>query len=383
MGNGILLIDDDTTLLSLLRYRLCDRFPLSTATSGEEAVARIAAGERPEVVVCDMRMGGMDGVTTLAKIKELAPEAVRMMLTANTDATTAVAAINAGEIFRFFVKPPEIEVVAAGIDAARRQHQLIVAERELLESTLAGSVKVLLDILALASPAAFGRATRLRGWARTVASALDLPDRWKLDLAAMLAPIGLLSVPAEVVLKLKSGQGLSEAERRMVAAAPDAAYAIIAQIPRLTEIAAIVRLIRRGFDGSGDPADAPSGTDIPVEARILAILEALATLVSGPEPVAADFKRLAGDPRFDPILFEWMRAALEIASDPKRRSPWTRILPVAAIAPGMVLAGDVVMDDGRLFLAAETEISLAHVARLRNLVELGRLRDAIGVFARE
>ena len=102
--------------------------------------------------------------------------------------------------------PPEL--MEQGLDAAREQYRLVTAERELLEKTLAGSVKVLIDMLAMASPIAFSRATRIRNWARKVGAGLGLPQRWQLEIAAMLGPVGLLSVPSEVLLKLQKSSRL-------------------------------------------------------------------------------------------------------------------------------------------------------------------------------
>ena len=47
----------------------------------------------------------MDGVELLAKVREIAPDTVRMMLTGNADQQTALEAVNQGHIFRFMTKP--------------------------------------------------------------------------------------------------------------------------------------------------------------------------------------------------------------------------------------------------------------------------------------
>lgn len=380
MNGGILLIDDDVNLLAAMKRQFRGKFALETATSGEEAIARIAAGSIPAVVVCDMRMGGMDGVTTLARIKEIAPDTVRLMLTGNADMQTAVDAINTGSIFRFLTKPCPPEMMEMGLNAALEQHRLVMAERELLEKTLAGSVKVLIDMLAMASPLAFGRATRIRRWARKVGTALNLPQRWQLELGAMLGPIGLLSVPREVIEKLQAKQPLSDVERRMIEHSPEAARNIIANIPRLAGVARIIHLQNRGFDGSGFPADGPKGTDIPLDARLLAILTALSNVAAGPDPVRADFETLrARAAQFDPTLLERVRTALEVGTDRSREGRESKLLPTALLLPDMILAKDVVTVDGRLVLSAEVQISEAHVESLRNLAKIKRIADQVVV----
>ncbi|MGE4528305.1 MAG: HD domain-containing phosphohydrolase [Rhodospirillaceae bacterium] len=381
MNETILLVDDDVNLLSSMKRQYRGKFTLETATSGEEAVERIAAGPAPAVVVCDMRMGGMNGVSTLAKIKEAAPDTVRLMLTGNADMQTAIDAINDGSIFRFLTKPCPPELMEAGLAAALEQHRLVMAERELLEKTLGGSVKVLIDMLAMASPLAFGRATRIRGWARKVAAELNLPQRWQIEIAAMLGPVGLLSVPPEVIAKLHAKQPLSEIERRMIDHSPEAARNIIAHIPRLAGVAKVVSLQHRGFDGSGFPADGPKGTDIPLDARVLKILTELSNVAAGVSPSRADFETLSlRSQQFDPALFERVRGVLEVSTDHAHGARPVKKLATALLIPEMVLAADVMTTDGRLVLSALVQISETHVESLRNLARLKRIADSIAVF---
>ncbi len=384
MSGEILVVDDDPNLLSAMKRQFRGKFALETASSGEEAVARVASGNIPSVVVCDMRMGGMDGVATLAKIKELSPDTVRLMLTGNADMQTAVDAINTGSIFRFLTKPCPPETMEAGLIAAQEQYRLVTAEKELLEKTLGGSVKVLIDMLAMASPLAFGRATRIRRWARVVGLALDLPARWQLEIAAMLGPIGLLSVPPEVIAKLHAKAPLSDVERKMIEESPGAARNIIANIPRLAGVARIIHLQNRGFDGSGYPAEGPSGTNIPMDARILNILNALSNVTGGADPTRADFAALGAQAaRFDGTLMERIRSVLEVATDRGREGRKVKGLPTALLLPDMILAADVTTGDGRLVLSAEVQISQAHVESLRNLARVKRIPDLVSVLVED
>lgn len=72
------------------------------------------------------------------------------MLTGNSDQQTAIDAVNEGNIFRFLTKPCPPEMLAGALHAGIRQYQLVTAEKELLEKTLRGSIKVLTDVLSRA-----------------------------------------------------------------------------------------------------------------------------------------------------------------------------------------------------------------------------------------
>ena len=95
------------------------------------------------VVVSDMRMPGMDGIELLSKIKARSPETIRVMLTGTGDFDTAINAINEGSIFRFLSKPCSKEVMAQTLTAALAQYRLVTAEKQIMEQTLSGCIRVL------------------------------------------------------------------------------------------------------------------------------------------------------------------------------------------------------------------------------------------------
>jgi len=381
MSSSILIIDDDVNLLSAMKRQLRGKFLIITAQGGEEAVALLSeTKDLPAVILCDMRMGGMNGVETLRRAKDLSPESVRMMLTGNADMQTAIDAINNGNIFRFLTKPCAPEVLEAGLEAAMEQHRLIVAERELLETTLVGSIKVMMDVLALAYPQGYSRATRIRQWVRKLNTSANMPHRWQLDIAAMLAPLGMLSVPDEVLMKVHLHMPLTDTEQWLVDRAPEMARDIIANVPRLNGVAQIVYLQNKGFDGSGPPENGPVGGDIPIDARLLKILNDLGETCKNMAPGIADFAVLEANPeRYDLTLLRKVKATLIVPEETTKAAK--RRLTTALLLPGMDLADDVVNREGRLILAGLTPLSEQHIDRLRNLAKLRLIEDIIVVFA--
>lgn len=370
MPERVLLIDDDPNLLSALQRQLRKQFALTCAEGGSQALQVVAeANEKREpfaVAVCDMRMPGMDGIEVLSRIRTQAPETVRMMLTGNADQQTAIDAINHGSIFRFFTKPCPAEDLAVGIQAGIDQHHLITAERELLESTLAGSVKVLADVVAMNDPVAYGLATRLREWVRLLTVEFKLPSRWQLDMAAMLLPIGQVAIPPELIAKKRRGETLTEAETSLFVRAPEAGRNLIANIPRLGKVAETIWLQDRGYDGSGFPSDGPRGVDIPFDARLLKILKDLAEACpSGiPDPCAfAQLDRNRG--QYDPALLVKVRSCL--VSLLGSTAPVEAEVPVSTLRSGHLVLSDIRLTNGHLILAANTMLSAAQVERLRSL----------------
>lgn len=236
----ILLVDDEPNVLASYSRTLRKHFAVECAPSAQDALRMIDAGEDFAVIVSDMRMPGVDGVTFLAQVKQRAPQSVRMMLTGNADQQTAIDAVNEGNIFRFLTKPCAPERLIRMINAGCRQYRLATAERELLERTLRGSVDILIEMLSLLSPEIFGRSQRLKRYMRHMASAQRLEDIWQYELAAALSQLGCISLSAELMEKVNAGQPLEPSEERLLAAHPAVGQRLIGKIPRLEAIGQMV-----------------------------------------------------------------------------------------------------------------------------------------------
>ncbi len=100
----ILLVDDDRDLLKLISLRLtASGYTVQTAESGEQALALLAVS-RPQLVITDLRMEGMDGLTLFERIHHNLPTLPVIILTAHGTIPDAVAATRRG-VFSFLTKP--------------------------------------------------------------------------------------------------------------------------------------------------------------------------------------------------------------------------------------------------------------------------------------
>jgi CheY-like chemotaxis protein len=97
-------VDDEVGNLRTFELAFRRDFSIVTAESGSEALALIA-NEPIAVVLSDHRMPGMSGTDLLARVREMAPRAIRLLVTAYGDATTLAQAINDGCIYRYIPKP--------------------------------------------------------------------------------------------------------------------------------------------------------------------------------------------------------------------------------------------------------------------------------------
>jgi two-component system, NtrC family, response regulator HupR/HoxA len=100
----ILLVDDEPRVLDALEAILAAEFRVFRAESGDDAL-RLLQAEEVAVILTDYRMPRMTGVELLRRSQEIAPDAIRIVLTAYTDVDSLMEAINTGRIYHFVPKP--------------------------------------------------------------------------------------------------------------------------------------------------------------------------------------------------------------------------------------------------------------------------------------
>ncbi|MGI9333089.1 MAG: sigma 54-interacting transcriptional regulator [Gammaproteobacteria bacterium] len=116
-GAHVLIVDDDPGLLRLLSLRLESAgYEVDTADSGSNALQRVAA-DRPDLVISDLRMDGMDGLALLDQLGRRAPGLPVLMITAHGTIPDAVSATQHGA-FGFLTKPIDKDELMAQVQRA-------------------------------------------------------------------------------------------------------------------------------------------------------------------------------------------------------------------------------------------------------------------------
>ncbi|MGA3100431.1 MAG: response regulator [Terracidiphilus sp.] len=133
MTERILFVDDDGRVLDGLKRMLHGEFDVETALSGTEGLATIHLFGPFAVVISDMRMPVLDGAEFLARVRELSPQTVRMLLTGYKDLSCAIAAVNEGQIFRYLTKPCSKEEMVSAIRLGLAQYRDNVKAAEIIK----------------------------------------------------------------------------------------------------------------------------------------------------------------------------------------------------------------------------------------------------------
>jgi response regulator RpfG family c-di-GMP phosphodiesterase len=352
----VLCVDDESYVLEGLCDTLRRGFDVRVAADGAEGLVILRSDpDSFAVVISDMRMPGMAGSEFLREARHVAPDVVGMLLTGYADVDSAIRAVNEVQLFRFLTKPCESAELINACAAAAAQHQLKVAERELLEQTLHGSVDALVEVLALANPAAFGRGVRLKTLAGRLACAVDLESCWEVEVAAMLAHIGAVTLPQVTVERLYAGVSLRDHELAMAERVPDVTRRLLAKIPRLEGVVEILDHYQRPFD-----RDSPDA--VPIGARVLRIAvdyDELESAGSG-ETIAVGVMRGRGT--YDPSLL----SAFARTVGARRAGPVVHEVSVAELRVGMTLADDVRNLTGGLLVVRGQPVSEQLIDRLAN-----------------
>jgi response regulator RpfG family c-di-GMP phosphodiesterase len=381
IGTQVLFVDDDANILSGYKRALHKRYEIVTCLSGEEGLNKIASDGPFAVIVADMQMPGMNGIEFLRKAQDAAPSTVRLMLTGNADQKTAADAVNQGHVFSFLTKPCPAESLDLALSNAMKQYRLIMAEKELLEHTLNGAIKVLSDVLAMLDPQAFGRAERLREEMKVIAKWFQAPRPWELELGATLSQIGFVSVPQALILKARSGFHLTGAERDILARVPLTGAALLENIPRLGNVAEIVRYQQKNFDGTGLPNDTVFGEAIPIGARILKVLNELLEMEAAKKSRPEAFRSMRRtEGIFDPKVLEALAACFDVYIEGKDgEQTRTASVRVNDLIVGNILADDIKTAEGALIITAGSQVTAPLLQKLRNFAELGGLQEPITI----
>jgi FixJ family two-component response regulator len=366
----VLCVDDEPLLLEGLERTLRESFEVVTETKPLAALTLLEKREHDFVaVISDMRMPVMDGAKFLACAAELAPDATRLLLTGHAEVSAAIAAVNTGRIFRFLCKPcPPVELLGA-VEAAAELHRLRRLERELLEQTVTGSVRLLSEVLGLVAPRVFTHNQRLQEYVLFMAKRLGRTDGWRFELAACLHLIGCVGLPEETLNRALAGTPLSEEESQAFAEHPLMAHRLLKKIPRFEDVAEMLRLQA----DNADPGDV--SPDVELGARMLRVARHLEQLVTQGLDEAQAIAEL------EPIAVPAERELLRLLAE---RRPVAQVgeikeLRVGQMTAQMVLTEDVKTKTGVVVVPAQKQLTSLLLERLMRFSRAGVLVEPVKV----
>jgi DNA-binding response OmpR family regulator len=353
----ILCVDDEPYVLDGLRDVLRRSFDVRVATSGATGLSMLR--DEPEayaIAMSDMRMPVMSGADFLRQARTVAPDAVRILLTGHADLEVAIKAVNGVRLFRYLTKPTDSGELLRTCAAALGHHRQQAAEQAVLEQTVHATVDTLSDVLALANPAVFGRASRVKVLAARLGRALGLANAWEVEVAAMLSQVGAITLPQATAEKVHAGLPLEDAEAAMVARVPDVTRRLIANIPRLD---GVLDLLDRSYGDAPLPASDPAAAG----AQIIRIARDYDSLESQGAARRVAIGAMRGRGIYDDHFMDVFARVLDAGS----AAPPVQEVELAGLEVGTTLAVDAVTLNGTVLAARGQPVTDALLERLLNI----------------
>jgi putative nucleotidyltransferase with HDIG domain len=271
----VLFVDDEQSIRNAIKRIYLERDDLSClfASSGPEGLA-ILAEKEVWVIISDYLMPGMRGIEFLAKAKALRPDTVRIMMTAYSDLSIAIDAINKSEAYRFITKPWNNQELMDTVDEALLRYQLIQSlsgEDESVYFSLAQAVE-------LKDHYTKGHCDRVARYAVALAEAVGLNNDFIHDIkhGSWLHDCGKIGVPEDV---LNFPGRLLDEQLETIMQHPLWGSEVARQARMSDTVINIILYHHERFDGNGYPTRL-TGEQIPIEARIVVIADVFDALYS-------------------------------------------------------------------------------------------------------
>ncbi|HEX9191519.1 MAG TPA: HD domain-containing phosphohydrolase, partial [Candidatus Deferrimicrobiaceae bacterium] len=280
----ILVVDDEEFLRAVVRERLeRSGYHVEEAASGEEALDKLGNG-RYSVLLTDLSMAGIDGLTLLGEWSRRSPETAGIVMSANAELGTAVNALKMGAC-DYITKPFNFEVLLLTIQNALRKKDIerqlldyrinlerkVKEQTDLINSMYVRSIDALIKALEAKDFYTRGHSQRVTIYSVAIAREMGLPEEGieMLRKAAVLHDLGKIGV-REVVLN-KPGR-LTEEEFGEIVRHPETAMRILEPIPFFQPLLPAILHHHERFDGRGYPAGL-AGEKIPLPSRIMAVAD--------------------------------------------------------------------------------------------------------------
>ncbi|GLY04236.1 two-component system response regulator [Actinoplanes sp. NBRC 101535] len=360
----VLLVDTDEGVLRELVSQLGRSLRLVTATSGEQALQVLAESGPVAAVVCDLRLPGMDGIELLWHLQIDHPDTTRVLHTSAGDIDTAMAAINSGGVYRYLLKPASTGELRGAVHDAVAQNGQAVGERQLLDQTLRASIQALFGVLELASPVVFARAGRIRTLVAELCGALQLDAHWEIEVAAMAAQLGAVTVPPAVLQKRERGLPLNTDEQAMIDAMPRVAARLLHDIPNMQDVVAMILGL------AGEPA--PDGGRSPLVESGIGVMRTAIDFESLESRGITDANAISALDEKG-ICPQHVLTALRKVKGVQAAKDVTKTVNTKELEVGMRLAEDLVATNGLVLIGrgtVATEVMLDRLTNFARVVEL-------------
>lgn len=297
MNEKILIIDDELAPRESIRMVLKDHYEVYTAAGAHEGM-EIMEQDNIDLVVMDIKMPRMDGITALQEMKKKFPDTEVILLTAYASLETARDAIRFGA-FDYLIKPFDKDdvllVVRKGLEKRRTSNDLrqerdkLLSRASYLEEQVntartnimtcyEGTIKALILTIDAKDRYTYKHSNRVAQLSISLATAMGVPDNTikEINHAASIHDIGKIGIEESI---LRKNGHLTPDEYEEIKKHPYIGVRIVQSVPFLEDAIPVIHYHHERFDGQGYP-EGMKGKDIPLSARIVVVADAVDAMMS-------------------------------------------------------------------------------------------------------
>jgi putative nucleotidyltransferase with HDIG domain len=295
----VLFVDDEPVILKAFSRAFRGRDVEVHLAEGAEDGLRLVKSMTFTVVVSDLRMPGLDGAQMLGQIRQLQPEAIRILVSGRADFLSTVDIINRVGLFRFLLKPWRVDELRGVIQQAIDRYEIERTNRQLMTLYACKCAEIadlnrgleeqiqartthllhgLLGALDLRDTDSRSHSRRVAAYCRLLGEKLGLcaADLQDVERGALLHDIGKIGVSDSI---LRKPGDLTEEEREQMQRHVELGYRILSGLSFLGGARAVVLEHHERFDGTGYPRGL-SGKEISIGARIFAVVDTYDAMTS-------------------------------------------------------------------------------------------------------
>lgn len=374
MLDKILIVDDAEKLLAGLKHNFQNEFEIVCATSPSEALKLLKSEQNFAVIVSDYRMAEMNGVELLEQAKIIRPQTVRILYTAFAAVGVLTHAINEGSVFRLLSKPCSASQLRIALRGGVEQYRLIRAEQELLDKTLMGCVQVFGELISNFDPVLYAQVKSTRAIIQLLPKYGVNKGIWEAEIAVLLSHLGWLTVPLQLIEKMRSPQDLDFVERQILGDVSHSTCRLLSHIPRLETVTETILHER-------EPCLPDASSDTP---RPWMILRACRDLVIFR---ARHISYSAALEKMESTVGIYHTACLRALRDAIVEITDMEVLPengffrttIKDLSAGMTVIDPITTVDGLVIVPARHELHTADIERIRNFDRTFGLKESLRV----
>lgn len=375
--NVLLASDAEPQAVAGYKGSLRVAFDVETAGDPEAALEKLKAGAPFAALIADFSTGGPLSAAFLAKARQLAGDTRQLVLAPELDPPDLIELVNQARLFRILPKPCSGDALREAVEAAAEEFRSWQAEKELLNQTLRGSIRVLTDVLKTVNPPAFDRASRVQRVVRFMLRHLPRQKAWEIDVSAMLCQTGMVAVPVELARKLEECPcQLTPEELAVVEKHPQTGGRLLRHLPKLTGVAANVEHQLRRYREPKRGNSSGRGQEMPFGAAVLKVAldyDALVQQGASSEEAIAEMNQRKG--WYEPSAM----AALQATFVKVKEGFALRFVKVDDLSLGMVLREEIKSANGNILVGAGEELSESLLAKVKNFARWQPVAEPICV----